>query len=253
LFYTETTYNSGPRVERPVRMWKVISLGLLLCFLPVPAYAIFPTVNDVGYSEEVSNTVTHNVTYPATAINGELMLLLISIDGNPTLSGMQAGWTQRKRLVAAGNTNTIEVWSIVYNGESAFTYTSSASERSENRVLGIGSWHGSAAPEVSTGAVGNSTTPDPDSLTPSWGAEDTLWVAFAGSDGAVTASAFPTNYSDNQFTDNTGNDPSFHMATRELNASSEDPGTFTTGSQDWATVTIGVRPSTAAPYYFSNQ
>jgi hypothetical protein len=103
-------------------------------------------------------------------------------------------------------------------------------------------------PESAPAEATGSTAPNPPSLTPSWGAADTLWLAVTGwSEGTITASAFPTNYT-NTGQNGTGvagsEGVSIGWGFRELNAASEDPGTFTLGSAaNWVAFTIAIRPA----------
>jgi hypothetical protein len=102
------------------------------------------------------------------------------------------------------------------------------------------------APEISTGATGASANPDPDSLTPTGGAKDYLWLAIYGADDEQTTSAYPTNYTDgiseNSSSGSFGS--TVGSARRQLNAVSENPGTFTMSvSNQWAAATIAVHPT----------
>ena len=66
------------------------------------------------------------------------------------------------------------------------------------------------------------------------------------------ATAYPTNFDDNQHTfDSTTGDNTivnYGVATRELNASSEDPGAFVKNSTDgWRAFTLAIRPKVGTP------
>ncbi len=75
-------------------------------------------------------------------------------------------------------------------------------------------------------------------------------------DSAGTISAYPTNYSSNQTETNSvggsATNPTLGSATRNLNASSENPGTFTVASDNWAAMTIAVLPAEAIPPFQRN-
>ena len=107
-------------------------------------------------------------------------------------------------------------------------------------------------PEATVMATGNPA--DPASLSPSWGAADTLWVGANGNGmtsgtGSWTANnGAPTNYSDffgtNPSDTSTIGDFGLAVAFRQLNAASEDMGTFsqdTTNARSGALV-IAVPP-----------
>lgn len=212
----------------------------------------FPQVAATAYSEETAaDTTAHDVLIPDGTASGDLLLLFIAIDSTPTISNMPAGWTQLKRLSITGG--TLEVWYKEADGtEVAFQYTSSSSERSTNLTWRVNARAAATAPEVSTGATSSAMSdPDPDSLTPSWGALDTLWIAcFGGSIAtSTTIVAYPANYTISQYSDSTGGTSVhavFAIAGRELNAATEDPGVFdTTGTIAGGVCTIAVKPVAA--------
>ena len=139
-----------------------------------------------------------------------------------------------------------------------FTVTSAHSFRSKNFLMRIpaGTWHGTTAPEVLAAARGTGVVADPGALTPSWGAEDTLWISVDGQSETSTTgsppdvSASPTNYSgdfiqvrDSDAVGQIGAGVGF----RQNNAASEDPGPWTilnaNRGNNIATV-IAVRPAT---------
>lgn len=213
----------------------------------------FPVVSSAGYSEEAENATSHDVVLPAGIVSGDLLLLFVSLDGAPTLSGFPAGWTQVIRTSATAA--VAEVWYKIADGsEVNFAYTSSGVETSVNRCLRITSWHGTTAPEATGATSTGNTTPNPPTLTPSWGSADTLWAAYYGMDGGAgatgEATAYPTSYANNQYTDVSGiggaGTVAMAVATRELAAASDDPGTFTSNRSDaWAALTVAVRPAAA--------
>lgn len=87
------------------------------------------------------------------------------------------------------------------------------------------------------------TNANPPSHTPAGGSADYLWIAAAAIDGQITASAAPTNYSNLQAQAASGaTGASIATAERQRTASSEDPDTFTTGSQEYVTATLAVAP-----------
>ena len=121
-------------------------------------------------------------------------------------------------------------------------------------VLVIPGAHAVTNPEVTAMATGTTTAADPASLSPSWGAEDTLWIAVCGN-GMTSATgswtgttAAPTNYTD--FLDTAAADTStigdfdLSVAFRQLNAASEDAGPFTTDISNArsSALVIAVRP-----------
>lgn len=96
-----------------------------------------------------------------------------------------------------------------------------------------------ATPPEAADATGSGSAADPPNLTPSWGAADTTWleVGFSLTSGITAVS---TNYTARA----ASFDDTFRLGSRELNASSENPGTMTQASSGtWAAQTIAVRPA----------
>ena len=108
---------------------------------------------------------------------------------------------------------------------------------------------GHNAHELSTQAQNTDANPDPSSLNPTgWGTENTLWLAVANRcDDSSAITAYPTNYTNGTDTIADGGankSAGVESARRELNAASEDPGTFTIDeSEAWIAHTIGIEPS----------
>ena len=119
-----------------------------------------------------------------------------------------------------------------------FTVTSAHSFKSVNFLMRIpaATWHGTTPPERTASARAAGAAGDPDSLSPSWGADDTLWIAVGGqtetstTGSPPTLTASPTNYSGDlivaRVADAVG-DITAGVGFRQLNAASEDVGTWT--------------------------
>jgi len=94
-----------------------------------------------------------------------------------------------------------------------------------------------------------SASNDPPNLTPSYGSEDTTWIAISGVDSGRNVDTYPSGYSNQSHfrTGLVGGDAAVAICSRELAASSEDPGIF-----DWSSntsvvsATVAIRPAAAA-------
>jgi hypothetical protein len=210
----------------------------------------FPVVATVNYSEESVDTTTHDVLVPASISAGDLLLLFVSIDA-PQAAPTISGWTN---ILYDNGAHGVGVWyKFAAGGETAFTYTTSGSQQSANRTWRVTGAHASQAPEIGPGQDGFRNTWGCDILTPSWGVDDTLWVAYVGFDGGAGVSAYPTSFTDNQFTDtSTGGSAETRsglaLCSYNLNASSHDPvGGTLTASVNVIGMTLGVRPSVGTP------
>jgi hypothetical protein len=210
----------------------------------------FPVVEGAGYTEVGTIATSHPVDVPAGVLEDELLVLIAALDNNAVvMSGLPAGWSEIARGLHSASGVQVNVWrKVATGGEGDFSYTTGSSRRSENACLRISGSTGAIADSaVSEGAA--STAPNPSSLTPSWGLDDDLWIALYAANQGVNASAFPANYSDNQHTDFV-TALSIGVATRDLSASSENPGAFTIGSAGaWVAFTLAIRgaPSPFVP------
>lgn len=137
-----------------------------------------------------------------------------------------------------------------------FTVVSTISGRAAMCLMSIKNWHGTTIPEAAFSGPTTATAHDPPSLNPAgWDAEDTLWIAVAGSGqtsltgtwtGIVSGPASYTDYAEGAIV---GGDVigacQIAVAFRGLNAAAEDPGVFTTdvSPEIERAATIGVRPA----------
>lgn len=205
----------------------------------------FPTAT-TATSQQSTNSATRTVTLPVGVAAGDLVIALIAGDGTTTFT-WPSPWVEIKDEAGSGFVFTA-AYLIASGGETSVAVTASAVERSNHIALRITGWHGTTPPEIAAAATGSSTTPNPPSLTPSWGAADTLWIAIAAADDSATPfpiTAWPANYTTNQIANATATSAAdVALATRGLNAAAEDPGTFTmTGTETWNAYTIAVRPA----------
>lgn len=205
----------------------------------------FPTVATTNTSSETSQTTSHDVSLPASITAGDLLMIFFNTQENPTIT-TPTGWTLLKTLDASGGTARLATFYKTATGSEGATVviTTSTSWRSTHATMRISGWSGT--PGVSSGATGDSGQADPDNLTPSGGAKDYLWIAFAGSNNASGGefTSAPTNYSN--FLAQATSGTAVGVASRQLNASSENPGTFGGTLGRWGAATIAISPEAAA-------
>ena len=201
----------------------------------------FPAVQDTNTSGESSDVTSHTVNLPANISAGDLLIVFFSCDGSSTVTWPN-GWAS---IFHQTYSSTLDIGYKISDGTEGptITVTTGASEQSAHISYRITGNHRSLAPEASTGATGNTTSPDPDSLTPTGGAKDYLWIAVEGNDNTTSASAYPSNYTNGQ-TNAVGDAGGVNIAVarRELNASSEDPAAFTIAREKWIACTVAVYP-----------
>lgn len=122
-------------------------------------------------------------------------------------------------------------------------------------LMSIPGAHASTVPEGGSRANGTSSGADPGTFNPvNWDAEDTLWIALAGGGETATTGAFtgvtaaPANYTDfaaTAISQDVVGGCNAAVAFRQLNAASEDVGTFTvdTSNARNAAMVLAVRPA----------
>ena len=212
----------------------------------------FPQVIATNNSAETTNETSHTVALPAGIQAGETLLVFFSCDWLRTVT-FPGGWTEIFEDISSA---TLAIsWRKADGGEGAsITVTTSGTEQSvhiSHRISGAID-PATTPPEVSAGATGNSTNPNPDSLNPGGGAEEYLWIAVASSnDGQEIYTAYPANYTDNRETYQSAEHIAgcnIAVATREIETTVQDPGTFTIeASEAWAACTVAVYPELPPP------
>jgi len=205
--------------------------------------AVIATRN--GGNNAVNNT-DHTVNMPAGVESGDLLIALFSADGNSAIT-FPGGWTQLYQQ-ANGVSVISGVWYRVSDGGegATITVTTGAAEMSGHTTFRITGYYGT--PEVGVVATGTSVNPNPPNLAPSWGAENSLWIAVCGYDvgnSGSLISAYPAGY-----TDGRDDRPSAieggasGSANLTNNNAAENPGTFTiTFAEEWVANTIAIAPS----------
>ena len=189
---------------------------------------------------------THNVTMPSTVNAGDLLIVLLVWSNTNSISN-PSGWSNLFQTSFSGRRGG--GWLKVAAGTEGSTnvnFSTSSSSKMAARVYRVTGWFGDAAGVEATGAAtGSGSTPNPASLTPSWGAAETLWLANAHAwTDATSVTSYPSNYSNGAFSIVNSENAIIASARRELSASSEDPATFTLNdSGNWLASTIAIQPA----------
>lgn len=189
-----------------------------------------------------TDTTSHPIGLPTGIVAGNMLLVVFSVDGSPTISintGVSGNnWTLGTKASYGTDVSGVYVWKIA-EGSDALTLTTSAAEQSSHialRITGASSVQGASA-------TGSSTNSNPPSLTPSGGAMDYLWVATRSGDSTTVSSSPPSGYNNPQGLPGIGtSSASTNTAEKLANLSSDDPGTFTTGTEQWVSFTLAVSP-----------
>ena len=193
-----------------------------------------------GASTAGVNTTSHPITLPSGISAGNLLLVVFSSDGSPTIgidTGASGNNWQTIGPSASGANETGAVFWKVAEGSDALTVTTSNSEQSSHisfRITGA---------DTVTGSVTNSssTNSNPPSHTTTMPSQDILWIATRTGDDVTVATAAPANYGNLQtITATAAAGASTNTAERELAATTEDPGVFTSTNEQWACFTLAV-------------
>ena len=215
----------------------------------------FPQVASTTETQFTAVTTAHAVDLPATVNDGDLLFLQFSSRNFASTFTGPSGWTvlwEHTPVPGTGGTTTqyaayLLVADGTEGGGSADVVTSVATAAAAH-VLRITDWFGDlAGVEIGTIAGGSDDKPDPPSLTPSWGAEDTLWIAvFGAEDDEAIVSIWPTNFDDNQVDTVSGlaggQGATVGSSTREINTTVQNPSAYDLNKTEfWGAQTIAVR------------
>jgi hypothetical protein len=190
-----------------------------------------------------TNTTSHAITMPTGIQAGDLLLCVFSVDAAPTVSvNTGVSGDNWKKLGQASYSTTVTgavFWKIA-EGSDALTLTTTSSEQSSHIVYRI-----SGGKSVSgTSANGSSTNSNPPSHTGHNGTEKYLWIATRSGDSTINATVAPSNMGSlvAYAAAGTGG-ASTAVASVVSEASSFDPSTFTSSSEQWVSWTIAVSAS----------
>lgn len=209
----------------------------------------FPSVQARQSSSETEAT-THTVTLPAGVVVGETILYVASIKGGPGTAVPAAVWSILRSIKVGSDIELLVAYRKADGTEGgSTTFTTTNTKSSAHIAFRVdGTDAASAPPQCSAGAQGSSGSINPDSFSPSGGAQDYLWlpVGCLLKSHASAITAAPSGYSN--FTSKIdGSNTTVATAEKLLNAATEDPGIFTNQSQVWIGVTIAIPPGAATP------
>lgn len=232
----------------------------------------FPTIPTGG---RILTAVQANTTATRTFPNfsgltfGAGDLLVAICVGYQTSTGTNAafsGWGQsfsERHDSASSTTMAIGIATKIATGSEtgALTVTQAGTITGSAGLIlfsiPAGTFDPASPPEFSVRVSGVNSALDPGSLTPSWGADDTLWVEIGGSGETGTGGSFTgmngasTNYTGYTAT-GVSNDAvggvAAAVAFRQNNAASEDPDAMSNDISNarWGAVTMAIKPAAPA-------
>lgn len=211
--------------------------------------ATFPDDTSVTETTFTSAATSHAVAMPATVAAGDLLICGFVNDGSSTVT-TPAGWTLLGTSTFSVRLSLYAIDAVGNEDGTTVDFVTSAAQEAAAQVYRItaATWGGTLSTDVaiSGASIGSSANPNSSSVTPSWGAQNTLWLSFFGQVGETTISAAPTNYGSSNETNGSGNVVTVGSAVRDLNTATEDPGQFTTSASGaWVAYTVAVEPAAA--------
>lgn len=239
----------------------------------------FPTLVRRGTWRSASSNASGNLTptwtwQTNTAISaGDAVrwYVLVSSDGSNTITDAGGGWGTAIFPSFADGTGACTMTVFCQDTTAAFAASAAPSftfnsVNSEQFTAEVWAYKAPTAGKVirhllSTTASGSSTNANPPSITNATGAsQDVTSLVFGTWDSTTVSSAPPTNYANHDAWASGGTGGASSAGTdRQVtlaDAASEDPGTFTSSSDQWCSVTIGVYEGVAAqnlsPELFAN-
>lgn len=149
----------------------------------------FPNLLSTTTGESGSST-SHSVDLPVTA-NGDLLVLVIGRSGSNTTISLPSPWADAVTAANAGP--DCRCFYLECDGSESESSVTISLGGSRNVIwtlyrIQAGTW--SEAPEA-TRSTGNSASPDPPNLAPSWGSAKCFWIAAFGGTNTRTVSSYP--------------------------------------------------------------
>lgn len=210
----------------------------------------YPTTAAATTTTFATSVTSMAVNMPASISAGDLLIAAVGVRNAGTWTP-PADWQVLEEKTGGGSVGETGVWYKIATGSEGATqtWTAGTATTAAWHVFKITNWHGTTPPEH-VAANGDVAAVNPPNVTPSWGSDDNLWIALAGSSAqAMTFTGAPANYTGlTSTTAATGGGTSnIGSAYRTNTAASEDPGTFTTSTNRWwAAFTIAIRPSSGS-------
>lgn len=216
----------------------------------------FPTlVASAGAAGSTTNGTSYTASIPdGSNVSGRRIIVTLAADGIPVWT-WPSGWNVVTSSINPSNNGKIEIAYHDTDGTEGYpatgatiSLTASTTEQFAHDARLISGHDPAIAPEASTAATGNSTAPNPTTVTPAGGSKDYLWLACAAWDnGAANCTAFPAGYGNTQsFNNGSTTGCGVGVGVRTNTAASEDPGAFTLDvAEQWSAFAISVAPAAA--------
>jgi len=236
---------AGTTAGLVLRVTDSLGASLDASFALTVAAAATIAVADQTETYNTTDATSVTVTLPATVNAGDVLVAVMSIDGNATATwdNTTAGaWTQQAQYLANSNAHALTIFTKTADGTEdgkVLAITLSGSQQAVTRVLRV---TGAAGPvEVTTYARGSTVSADPPAITPSWTGAS-LYIATLALDGTATVSSGPSGYSGLASRASSSSGQSTNATAWRLASGTEDPGAFTvSATSQWVAATLALR------------
>lgn len=208
----------------------------------------FPAAGTAGIATQAGAT-SHNVDLPTVSAGDTILIFLIrNIDRTIDIGSDLDGYTLKYNTSTSGVAVRLYEKLNASGSEPDFSYgtTGSGSCDSISVAFSVSGVDTSTGTESQT-ASGIFASPNPPSLTVSWGSDDNLWIVLAASRGSSQHTGLPSGYSSLGVDAETGTgsgNVAVLMGYLESAAATEDPGAFSPTTDRMVVSVTGIRPTT---------
>lgn len=194
-------------------------------------------------TDSTTSGTSHSLNLPGSISSGDILLAVVRCPGATTIS-WPAGWTEWQQSNADASDDETSIAFRYADGTEGATITITLGTA---RIL-VGLCYritGGVGIAFSAVAVGSASQPNSGNLTGILTtARDVLWITIGGCDDSETLTSAPTNYANGTVAPSTATGAggcTAYGASRQLNATSEDPGAWTLGSTSiWTAWTVAI-------------
>jgi hypothetical protein len=225
---------------------------LFLLLVALPVWAADPVVESSTGSNDIAPAdATLDITLDNADNSGDLLVMAVCTHPDVDPFTPPSGWTEMDDYNRSAGTHSAWLGYKSASGSEGASATLTASGTPDvwaANVIRVSNWDSGTNPEDNnyTNIVGTTSTPDPQSITQSWGADDNLFITFiCHTDDAATVSSAPSGWT--LAVDETGNggaNESAQMSSATLldnSSTTVDPGTWTLSTAEAVSdVTVAV-------------
>ncbi len=198
----------------------------------------YPIITGMSSNLNLSNGTSHVIQMPPNIKPGELLVVVFSVDGNPTVTTTDPTWNKLGQGSYSSVVTGTVFWKVAESASESLTLTTTASEMGTHISYRIGR-HNGVVQGGFTSSTG--TNSNPPSFSPSGGSGKYMWLATRSGDSTGIATAVPSGYSFwRKLAGYNTSSASTDVAVKFSTAASEDPGVWTSPSAGWVSWTLAI-------------